>query len=98
MWKDRRMDKPDHEMIDELQFTCPNCGGHEFGTEWSGNGDISDMSTWEGLCHGYIEAPAEGSRVISYTPCGFKWDRKTDAQYLHPTGKKHPKYSVGQPA
>lgn len=90
------MGNPGNEMVDELRFICPNCGGHEFGSEWSGNGDIKDMSTWEGLCHGYLEAPAEDSRVISYRPCGFKWDRKDDAQYLHPTGIKRPKGFVGQ--
>jgi hypothetical protein len=58
----------------EHTFTCPKCGGHEFGTE----GALLSSRPSRGCCHGYIENP-DGS----HEKCVYEWDRSKDAE-LHP--------------
>lgn len=50
----------------EWYFTCPNCGGHYFGTEFPQGIDRPGI----GHCHGDADRP----------PCGFKWSRDDDAR------------------
>jgi len=52
----------------EYRFTCPRCGGHEWGT---GDGEV-------GFCHGY--ALTETGVLV---PCKYNWPRAKDAE-LHP--------------
>lgn len=90
------MDQQKQEMVDELQFTCPKCGSHEWESGWDGKGDRKDLSNWEGYCHGSVVGPVDQSRVLSYRSCTFSWNRgKDDAKYMHPTGRKQPKYGIG---
>ena len=65
--------------IEQLEFTCPVCGSHHFGTHWVSTpgmtpeqSDQSFKMTAEGYCHG------EG--------CHFKWARRDDALCFRGTG------------
>jgi len=58
----------------EHAFTCPQCGGHEFGTE----GGLIPGKVSRGYCHGYVESKNGGTEM-----CTYQWDRARDAE-LHP--------------
>jgi hypothetical protein len=80
-------------MIDELEFRCPRCGSSHFGTGFIGQGDVKNApaTEFEGECHGYVRTEA------GTLPCSFTWNRgREDSKYMHPTGRKIPKYGVAQ--
>jgi hypothetical protein len=54
----------------EGRFTCPQCGGHNYGTH--NPGDPGDQ--WTRHCNGYIS----GERIVR---CGFEWPTGDDAKY-----------------
>jgi len=51
-----------------MSFTCPECGGHEFGRLF---GSLPE----ERMCHGYT---GEGFRRA---PCTFQWPEADDEKY-----------------
>lgn len=79
---------PDDDLIDETQFTCPKCGGHEFGTLLDTSA-LDDPHSGTGHCHG-MTGDYPNPRV-----CGFTWARRDDAQYFRPTGRKHKRMYEG---
>lgn len=76
---------PVSELIDEVEFTCPRCGGHQFGTTLDMTA-LADPMSGEGVCHGYLGFGR---------PCGFTWPRRDDAKHFRPTGRKMPRVHVG---
>lgn len=84
--------------VADLEFTCPNCGSHHFGTSVRGSqppssGPITQIDAtpltdeaWlalaEGMCNGYREDEQR---------CNFAWPRAEDAKYFKSTGTTHPR-------
>lgn len=70
------------EQFAAMEFTCPSCGGHTFGTTTT---DASSIGTCYGsrvsmvLPDNAQRDPGEG-----YRPCDFTWNRDDDARYFAP--------------
>jgi hypothetical protein len=74
------------DTVEVLEFTCPDCGGHTFGSgidpPVSTPLSQADLDRMEGMCHGYFETPRENR------PCNFRWNRKRDDwKYFRGTGR-----------
>jgi hypothetical protein len=78
------------EMVEVLEFTCPLCGSHSFGSGMPWNlrsigrpfTEAEFQQHMEGQCHGRYETPRE-SRA-----CDFRWNRgRDDAKYFRGTGR-----------
>ena len=84
---------PNEDMIEQTQFTCPQCGSHEFGTDLTGvNLNRLDLNGGMGVCHG-VRRYVRGA--VAQYPCGFRWQRRNDALYFRPTGQFIPRTHVG---
>lgn len=70
----------DMKLIDVLQFTCPQCGSHCYGSFRREDGK------WTRGCHGYAGDDLK--------PCDFKWKEEQDNLYMKPTGEKMPEMDV----
>ena len=66
---------------DDTEFTCPECGSHEFGT----SNCRAPFEEMKGHCNGVREADAPG-----YAPrrCTFTWARKDDEKYFKVVGPR----------
>lgn len=92
----KKVKKRDMEQVEEMEFTCPKCGSHAFGTS-----TLDGKS--EGLCHGYVEATqgdaAPGVKHFpgpAMTQCGFTWDRAEDSTVFQGTGRFRPAVETAQ--
>jgi hypothetical protein len=89
------------DQIEDMQFTCPQCGSHHFGSgidpPVSTPLSQADLDRMEGMCHGYV--PSE-QRLPNGAPgqraCGFRWWRKDDAKYFRGLGTFRPRTMAGQ--
>lgn len=78
------------DTIAQTEFTCPRCGGHEWGTYFEdGAFNPADINAGNGLCHGTVVT------TRSRTVCRFTWPRRDDAKYFRPTGRFYPRTCVG---
>ena len=78
------------DLVEEMEFTCPECGSHAFGTSTAGGES-------QGMCHGYTEVTPQGEVApgikpvpgFGTRPCGFTWKRteEGDAQCFKGTGR-----------
>ena len=75
------------ELVEELEFTCPVCRSHTFGSTKRSNG------VWIRNCHGYVPSTLEGMRS-----CTFYWSSEVDHLHMKSTGRFHPKSGVGTTA
>jgi hypothetical protein len=75
-------------LIDVTQFTCPRCGGCQFGTT-SDMKALNDPNSGTGHCHGML------GTVQAPRTCGFTWPRSDDAKYFCKTGKQIAAMYVG---
>jgi hypothetical protein len=65
--------KSTDEMLENKEFTCPQCGSHMFGS-----GPPNHLT---GHCHGLLRG-ADGL----FRTCVFSWDRRDDSKYFRGTG------------
>jgi hypothetical protein len=82
------------DLIDETEFTCPQCGSHKFGTVFEdGVHGVLDASAMVGYCYGdkTVRSPV-GIRLVR---CPFSWRRNDDAKYFRKTGRQHAATYVG---
>ena len=93
-------------MREDVQFTCPQCGSHEFG---SGFDSFSPPSANCQYCHGRGRI-GRGACSCTYDTergakmsgcchgpggCRFTWDRKDDAKYFKGLGTFRPIAGTG---
>lgn len=64
------------KLIEDVQFTCPQCGSHEFGSSDPGKPD-----EMRGHCHG-TWTDAQGAD----RNCSFSWPRTEDSKYFKGLG------------
>lgn len=87
------------ELVEDVEFTCPVCGSHHFGSGMPGitPGDSLDaappfteqeyIEKMEGECHG---------RLDDGRCCVFTWRRKDDSKYFKGRGTFHPRAIIGK--
>ena len=69
----------------DMQFTCPQCGGHCFGTGTDGYFPEMSHEQWAAASVGVCAAP---TIMLGMPPqpggCGFQWRRADDHLYFKP--------------
>jgi hypothetical protein len=76
-WPGQSFGADGHAVGRDLEFTCPTCGGHTWGTEDTTH---ADPAKWIGMCHAATRVDGQGG----HGACGFKWERGDDARYFAP--------------
>lgn len=92
------------DQVEDLEFTCPKCGSHKFGTALNDGALPLDAPLAEvqasfdghatGFCHGTVRVQRFFS--IAETTCGFTWPRSEDAKYFRRTGRFRPRRVAAQ--
>lgn len=70
-WPNATFGADGHAIGRDLEFTCPRCGAHTWGTEDTSD---PDPAKWIAMCH--------ASHTSDVGACGFSWPRGDDALYF----------------